>query len=221
MSSIDLAVPNRLAGRPQTRGFVVPWFVAQDEHGNWDFRTADAGKLTQAVRGQLCWMCGEPLGRWQVFIVGPMCAINRVSSEPPSHRECAEYAAAVCPFLTQREHRRRTDHLPEGHYAPAGTMIERQPGVTLLWITRERYKLFPAPGGAGALFKMGEPSECLWQCEGRPATLEEVLESIDSGYPLLFAEAEREGPEAIAALERMRRAIDPLLPRRELAGQPA
>jgi hypothetical protein len=171
--------------------------------------------MVLAVRGHLCWMCGQDLGRYQVFIVGPMCAINRISSEPPSHRECAEYAAAVCPFLTQREAHRRTDHLPDGHLAPAGIMIERQPGVTLLWITRAGYRVVPAPGGV--LFEMGEPAECLWQCEGRPATRDEVLASIDSGYPLLLAEAQREGPAACAALERMRGTMERLLPQVEIA----
>lgn len=206
----DLAIPERLADRPRTRGFVVPWFVAQTEDGTYDFRTADASKLRRAVRERLCWLCGDALGRYQTFIVGPMCAINRISSEPPSHRDCAEYAAAVCPFLTQREQRRRTDHLPEGHFAPGGSMIERQPGVTLLWVTRAGYRTVRAPGGV--LFEMGEPSECLWQCDGRSATRAEVLASIDSGYPILAAEAEREGPAALSALERMRTAIEVLLP---------
>jgi hypothetical protein len=212
---IELEVPERLADRPRARGFVVPWFVAQTDEGEWDFRCADARKLMQAVNGCLCWMCGKPIGRWQVFIVGPMCAINRISSEPPSHRECAEYAAAVCPFLTQREHRRRTDHLPEGHAAPAGLMIERQPGVTLLWVTRASYAVLSAPGGV--LFKMGEPTECIWQCEGRAATRAEVLASIDSGYPLLLAEAERDGSPAMAALARARSDVDRFLPVEEVA----
>jgi hypothetical protein len=209
-SSTLIAVPERLAGRPRTRGFVVPWFVASDEQGNWDFRCADGRKLVEAVRQRLCWLCGEPLGRVHVFIVGPMCAINRISSEPPAHRECAEYAAAVCPFLTQREQHRRSDRLPTGYVKPAGIMIERQPGVTLLWVTREGYRTVRATGGV--LFEMGEPSECLWQCDGRSATRAEVLASIDSGYPILLAEAERQGPAALSALERMRTTIEVLLP---------
>lgn len=28
------------------------------------------------------------------FVVGPMCELNRISGEPPSHRECAEFSAA-------------------------------------------------------------------------------------------------------------------------------
>jgi len=212
---IEMEVPSRLATRPRTRGFVVPWFVAQLDDGSYDFRTADARKLVQAARDKLCWMCGEPIGRWQTFIVGPMCAINRISSEPPSHRDCAEYAAAVCPFLTQREQRRRTDHLPEGRGNPAGIMIERQPGVTLLWVTREGYQLVRAPGGV--LFRMGEPNECIWQSEGRSATRAEVLASIESGYPLLLSEAQRDGSAAIAALTLARGEVDRLLPNDEVA----
>lgn len=104
----ELEIPERLVDRPRARGFVVPWFVGQLDDGSYDFRTAEASKIAIAVRGKLCWMCGQPIGRFQVFIVGPMCAINRTSAEPPSHRDCAEYAAAVCPFLVQREGKRRT-----------------------------------------------------------------------------------------------------------------
>ena len=33
--------------------------------------------------------------------------MNRTSAEPPSHRDCAEFAVKACPFLTQRELTRR------------------------------------------------------------------------------------------------------------------
>jgi hypothetical protein len=37
--------------------------------------------------------------RWS-FVVGPMCGINRNSAEPPSHKECAQWSARNCPFLS-------------------------------------------------------------------------------------------------------------------------
>jgi hypothetical protein len=203
-----LPVPTRLRFRPVERGYPVPWFVAK-AGDHYDFRVMDGRRLAEAVRERRCWICGQSLGRHLVFTVGPMCAINRVSAEPPSHRECAEYAARVCPFLIQREQRRRTEGLPEGYRQGAGIMIERQPGVVLLWVTRD-YRLEPDNGGV--LFRMGEPVETVWLREGRPATRSEIEASIESGYPLLFEMAKQEGPIAIAALERQRAAVVPLLP---------
>ena len=48
--------------------------------------------------------------------------------------------------------------------------------------------------------------------EGRQATREEVMESIDSGYPILYEMAAKEGHEAIATLERMKANALELLP---------
>ena len=214
LSEID--VPRRLRHRPRERGFVVPWFVPEID-GHYDFRVMDGARLRQAIREQRCWICGEPLGRFLVFTVGPMCAVNRTSAEPPSHRECAEYAARVCPFLTQRQEFRRADGLPEEAQSPAGLRIARQPGVALLWVTKEfrLHVVRPDPANGvqgGLLFEIGEPSETVWLREGRPATRAEVEESIDTGYPLLLAEAEAEGPDAVAELERRREVIARLLP---------
>lgn len=212
-----LPVPVRLAPRPRERGYLVPWFVAEAEQPDgtkrYDFRVIGAGKIGAAVQEQRCWLCGQPMGRWLTFVVGPMCALNQISSEPPSHRECAEYAARASPFLTQREVRRRTHDLPQGTRDPAGIMIDRQPGVALLWTTR-RYRIVRPPDG-GVLFRMGDPTTVAWLREGRPATRAEVEASIDTGYPLLLAEAERDGPEAIAELAARRLAVTALLPATE------
>src|SRR4051794_7295681 len=104
----------------------------------------DAEKLALAHNQKRCWVCGEPLGAFKTFVIGPMCAINRTSAEPPSHRECAEFSARTCPFLTKPRMRRNEKALPEERTC-LGFMIERNPGVTLLWITK-KYTPFKAPG---------------------------------------------------------------------------
>jgi hypothetical protein len=97
----DIPIPPRMAKRPiSDRGFPVPWFVAKI-NGIWDFRAIEPGRIARAYNKNLCWLCGEPLGKFVAFVIGPMCSINRISSEPPSHRDCAEYAVRACPFLTQ------------------------------------------------------------------------------------------------------------------------
>src|SRR3954454_7942113 len=120
------------------RGYPVPWFVAWFD-GEPDFRVMDDVKLHRIARGQdrSCWVCGERLSRLSAYVIGPMCAVNRVSSEPTSHVECAEYAAQACPFLSNpRRTRQEGEHrpMPDGVTEPAGKAILRNPGVALVWV---------------------------------------------------------------------------------------
>ena len=117
-----------------------------------------------------------------------MCAVNRTSAEPPSHYDCAFYAAQACPFLTQPRMRRNEKDIPEDTREPAGIMLKRNPGVTLVWVTRH-YKPFKAEGGV--LFRLGDPGRVEFYAEGRKATRSEIMASIDSGMPILRGMAKR------------------------------
>lgn len=196
----DLVVPPRLRLRPRHKGHVVPYFVATID-GQPDFRVMDGERLDECVRFRKCWLCGDALGARGTFVIGPMCAVNRTSAEPPSHRDCATYAARACPFLIAPKKTRREGDLPAEVVEPAGQMLRRNPGVTLAWTTR-RWQPW-SPDGRGLLFAIGDPETTEWWAQGRAATRDEVLASIDSGLPLLRAEADAEGPDAVAALERM------------------
>jgi hypothetical protein len=191
------------------RGYPVPWFVAWID-GEPDFRVIGPGRITEAHGLERCWVCGQPRGRFMAFVIGPMCSINRVSAEPPSHRDCAIYSALHCPFLTVPKMHRRENAIPEGTVQPAGRMISRNPGVTMVWITRS-YRL-EGDGAGGRLFRIGDPVEVLWYAEGRLASRHEVAESVRTGLPTLADMAEAEGPKAVAALESMRTAAERLWP---------
>ncbi|SRR5579862_4416175 len=180
------------------RGYPVPWFVDWID-GKPEFRAVDRRKFVQAVNEKLCWVCGKPLFGEMVFVIGPMCAVNRISSEPPLHRECARFSARACPFLSRPKAVRREDGL-ENKLPAAGLMVERNPGVTLLWFTR-RYATMKVPriempglqAGAGILFKLGRAFKTEWYREGRDATREEIMESINTGLPLLHEANEKQG----------------------------
>ncbi|WLB66066.1 hypothetical protein QIH96_13240 [Bradyrhizobium japonicum] len=192
-----LELPERMQRLPiDERGFPVPYFVPWID-GKPEFRGFDGEKMVICVRHKRCWLCGEPLGKFMVFVIGPMCAVNRVSAEPPSHRECALYAVQACPFLTQPKMRRNEKDMPE-HLEPAGLMLRRNPGCTLMWTTL-KYSIFK-DGRGGALFNVGDPERVEFFAEGRAATREEVMASIDSGMPTLREMAERDGPDAVAEL---------------------
>jgi len=185
------------------RGYPVPWFVQWFDNGipgAWgvgkpDFRVVDERKKRIAIVQKRCWICGGLLGRHMAFVIGPMCAINRVSSEPPSHRDCAVFAATGCPFLAMPKMHRREEGIPAGVIDAPGVALDRNPGVAMVWMASS-YKLAAANGGNdGVLFRFGDPSDILFFCEGRKATLAEVMHSIDTGLPALQAAARSEGTE--------------------------
>lgn len=200
------------------RGYPIPWFVADPSEtgGKLDFTVVGYGKVRGAVKRSVCWICGKPLGRMKTFVIGPMCAVNRISSEPPSHLECATFAAKACPFLTRPMAKRSSKAAYEALAVP-GMMIERNPGVTLVWgclqYRRVHDGLAPRPGTDGMLFEIGAPARIDWFAHGRPATHEEVLESIRTGLPLLQATLEPDDVEGRQELRtRLRRALQ-LIPK--------
>jgi hypothetical protein len=220
--SIDLNVmPMRIKALPiSPTGFPVPWFVAWFRDGKLcasgdgepDFRVIDAPKIGDAMRKKLCWVCGQPLGGNLAFVIGPMCAINRIISEPPSHRDCAIYAAKVCPFLSRPKMVRNERALPVAVDGAAGVPLKRNPGAVCVWVTKSYRPFRPQAGDDRILFSLGPPTELLWFAEGRRAFRHEIVSSIESGYPELEAVARTEGPEAIDALKTMKANAMALLP---------
>jgi hypothetical protein len=200
-----VSAPAQIARLPRDKHHrYVPWFVAWLD-GVPDFRVIRPGGIQTALRQRLCWVCGLPFQRQEdrAFVIGPMCAVNRVSAEPPSHTECGVYSATTCPFLTTPNMTRRERHMPEGGVVPAGISIPRNPGVALVWVTAYRSWSTFDDGAGGTLFGIGEPKRALWFAHGREATRDEVLASISSGLPILREMAEQDGPEAVAELGRL------------------
>lgn len=201
-----LEMPARFRRLPvDHRGYPVPKFVDWID-GKADFRVVDGRWMGKAVTQKLCWLCGEKLGRHLAFVIGPMCAVNRVNSEPPSHLECARFAVKACPFMTQPKRARNLHDLPAETKQAAGIPLDRNPGVMLIWVT-DTYKPFRAlqsvePGTPGGiLFRLGNPTKLEWYTQGRKATRDEILASINSGLPLLRKIAEDEGRDAILEFE--------------------
>lgn len=198
------APPLRIARLPRDRhGRPIPWFVDRTTGpaDAPDFRIADQRRLRGAIVFRCCWVCGGSLRNQTLglaatqyaYVIGPMCAVNRISSEPPAHRDCAIYSAQACPFLTTPHMRRRPD-LPDDVVKPDGEMLLRNPGVALVWITNT-WRMIPGL----QLWDVNEPAEVRWFAEGSTATRDEVLASIDSGMPLLADEA-RKDPDPDAAM---------------------
>ncbi len=208
-----IEVPGRMKHLPVAEnGFVVPWFVHWEDEDTPEFRIIGDKKLWKAARKKLCWVCGKTMNTpINSFVIGPMCAVNHVSSEPPSHRECAEYSAQMCPFLVNPKKRRREHGIEEKPVA--GIMIERNPGVALVYSSRTWHS-FRAPNGI--LFDIGQPVRVSWWAEGRAATRDEVMTSIETGLPTVYEMAVKDGPQAVALLSQQVRRALPLLPTDDL-----
>lgn len=201
----DIPIPPRMAHRPiNRRGFPVPWFVTEkDASGDWDFVNVHPLRVVEAVSRGVCFLCGERLGKYVAFVIGPMCSINRVSAEPPVHRECAEYAVRACPFLVNPNTRRNEKAARGDGSTTPGIMIQHNPGVNLIWITTS----FTIQQ---RLFCLGEPVALAWFKQGRNATRAEINEAIDKGLPYLRQVAAAE--DALPDLEKQIARAMPLLP---------
>lgn len=215
-------LPEKMRNLPiSDRGYPVPYFVAWLQDGlpqvrgvgQPDFRVVHPGAREDCWQNNRCWLCGGKLGAYRAFTSGPMCGVNRTSAEPPSHRECATYAATACPFLV-RPHAKRRDVSEEvGQQEMPGHGLMRNPGVALVWVTK-RPGVFP-DGNGSYLFDMGEPHAVEFYAEGRKATRAEVVHSIETGEPFLREMAVAEGPSAERSLDRMLEAALALIPEDE------
>jgi len=186
-------LPSRMQTLPvDERGYVVPWFVDWLD-GKPEFRAMDPRKWVRAVKEKLCWVCGQRLGRFMVFVAGPMCGINRTSGEPPCHLECAQWSARNCPFLANSAAIRRVDEVVGADMSnAAGLALTRNPGVTMLWTCLD-YSVFD-DGHGKPLIHMGDAHRVEWYAEGKSATRAQIEESISSGLPALVAvAAQQEG----------------------------
>jgi hypothetical protein len=203
----SVPVPQHMAGRPRDeRGYIVPWFVAWHDDKPL-FPVMDRTKWNRAVRASRCWICGSALGANKTFVVGPMCSINRISAEPPSHLSCAEYAARVCPFLVTPRMGRlpldKTGLTPDDVEPPPGLMVKSNPGLAALWTTRSFRLRNTGDRRDDALLVMGTPTRVDWWSEGERAEPLTVRVGWEAGVQRLREVAAKDGPAAVADAERI------------------
>lgn len=203
-------LPDRMRTLPvDERGYPIPWFVdTNPETGKRDFRIADGEKRVRAVNHRLCWLCGEKVGRNIAFVIGPMCAVNRNTSEPGCHLACAEFVVQACPFLMLPAAQYRTASLPGAVEQPPHG-LPGNPGACCIWIT-ETYR--PYRVEHSWLIRVGDPVAVSWWAEGKPATRQAILDSFERRLPLLADMAREQGPEAEAHLRELVASTMLLLP---------
>lgn len=163
-----------MANRPVHRGYPVPFFVAWI-NGEPDFRIVDPTKLELCLKFSFCWLCGKPLGKHRAMVIGPMCSLNHITSEPPSHVVCATYALETCPHMINPGAKYREANRPAGAIEPAGQPIYDNPGTQLLWQSSS-YKQIKVHNGF--LIDIGEAEHVEWWTLGRPASRDEASAAL-------------------------------------------
>lgn len=200
--------PPQIAALPlDQRGYPVPWFVPWYK-GEPEFRAVQPERIAEAHAKKVCWICGGKLGTaLRTFAIGPMCAVNRISAEPPSHLACSRFAVVACPFLS-KPLAKRADISDLPHHSGAGVMIARNPGVILIWGTQTYRAEDQIQEGGGLLFRLGSPTRVEWFSSGRTATRAEIIESIETGLPKLREVAALNGKAGFDRLrEQLERAV--------------
>jgi hypothetical protein len=227
MSLDDYPMPDRIKALHRApNGYPVPFFVTWLDDGKPqregvglpDFRIVDPEKMAACLRLNLCWICGGPLGRHHAFVLGPMCVVTRVTSEPGSHQDCALYAMHVCPFLAHPNRRRNERPFQTEIVAAAGEHSLANPGVMALWMTTGAIPFRAQRGQPGVLFNVNPPTSVSWWREGRPATRGEVADALHVARPKLRATCEADGMSPTEFDVMFAHAID-YLPRGETDGQ--
>lgn len=207
-----LFMPARVKALPiDPRGYPVPWFVMHYDDGTFDFRMIGPNKVRDAYRKRLCWICGQRLGVHLAFVIGPMCSINRITAEPPSHLDCARFAAQACPFLVNPAMRRNEKDLHPDRIDPPGLHSPLNPGAMIVWVTGG---YSPEPGG---IFTLDAPTLVEWYTRGRLATRAEAEHAFNLGLDRLYIAAGEEPAnrqaEGYALLDRQAAIARQLLPR--------
>ena len=143
---MQIEIPKFLSHlKTDERGYPIPFFVAY-VNGVPDFRMLSEEKQIRCMEKKLCSVCGKKLFEYFYFITGPRGLENGTHSDPPMHRDCAEYSLKMCPHLY---YQRATINDREDYYkerrARNEVGIQTKPNEIFL-IKADKCKLTPVPG---------------------------------------------------------------------------
>jgi len=146
-------MPPRIAQLPRdARGYPIPWNVLRGNDGAPIFTVNDDRRAWQALRQELCPICGERLGKWRWFVGGPRSAFDEHGwyLDLPGHQECMQFALATCPYLAAPKYLGRID-VPNPAKLPAEvdvlldeTMLSDRPEFFVA-VAAARMELNPRP----------------------------------------------------------------------------
>lgn len=158
--------PARMRHLPMRGRFPVPPIFGVDDAGVPDFTVLDSKEWLRLVTEHACHMCGERLEWWCFFIGGDRSIHNRMFQDGAMHRECAEYALRVCPFLAQgRSYTDRPARTTQGRGDSPISDTTNNPGRFGLYRTRG-YRLRAI--GESLAIEAQPAAEVQWWRDGEP-----------------------------------------------------
>lgn len=198
----DVPMPKGIAALDRDhRGYPI-FYAIQQPTGGYDFKAIVWDQVQRCAERRLCGLCGRPLGYWIVFIGGPKSCQNRWFSDPPMHRECAEYAWQVCPYLLRggydRSHTERARRVAQED--PTGYMgkPEKMGFFTTRsyeWKQQTRRHGFDRVPFGQELFKAAPATQIEWRepshGHDHPRTEAEPAPGAAAGDPAAQADAAR------------------------------
>lgn len=190
MTTRNLEIPPKIVALPRDEhGRPVPFFVTW-VNGKPDFRIVNGMRVAECYLTRVCFICGQKLGTYLAFVLGPMSVTNMISAEPPSHYDCALYAVKACPFLANPRKEYRDGDLPDDRRLEDRQlvlkdvpMVAENPGVTAIWVAKT-YR--PLIRDQHVLCQLDEPVRVEWYKEGRTASREEVAGALQLGAGRVF-----------------------------------
>ncbi|KWU23393.1 hypothetical protein [Burkholderia cenocepacia] len=73
-----------------------------------------------------CGLCGQQLGRKLAFIGGDKCHDSRIFADLPMHRDCAEYALQVCPYLALSRMKHASNVTADAAYLRVSALVSTE-----------------------------------------------------------------------------------------------
>lgn len=156
----SITLPPRLAALPKLfTGEPKLWCLPEtvpETLGERD-QTWKNQRTEEAIRRNVCFQCGELLGRYKVFLISPVAALSRVTMNAPGHHDCMHWLAHVVD------------------------------GTQVLWTTMNYGVTRPGHRGGAPVFNLGAeaPTSVSWWHERRPATHAEGMAAIREALPAM------------------------------------
>lgn len=109
---LETPIPFRMQSLERDpRGYPIPFIVFRDMTGKPHFTINDSTVVRSASQHKLCGICGQKMVNGYWFIGGPKSAFHEYGAyiDGPLHKDCANYALKVCPYLVLSRYKNRVD----------------------------------------------------------------------------------------------------------------
>ncbi|GLH30150.1 hypothetical protein WSS15_28000 [Acetobacter pasteurianus] len=173
----NVPIPSRMLNlRRLNSGLPIPKFATwEGDKPNLTVMNRDF--FGTALRNKLCWICGQKMGRFASFVGGPKSTASKCFVEPPMHRDCAEFAMQVCPYLVtgNNERKNKLTPLEEKQHRSAGTDPDN-PIIFGMSISNDWHFI----SGENCFF-LKNVAEVIWWKHGKLASSKEAEKAVLEG----------------------------------------